>query len=102
MESRIASLDSLGMMPKDPNDRQMLVRLLGTARARLDAARGTSAEASAQAGLNRATRMLDAYDSYPGDETPSVVVRYLWRPWEHEQWNQPTTGDGDQLERATG
>ena len=89
-------------MPKDPDDRLMLVRLLGAARARLDAVRGTSDEAAALAGLNRAKRMLAAYDSYPGDETPSVVVRYLWRPWEHEQWNKPMVGDDEQLERATG
>lgn len=87
-------------MPKDPDDRRMLVRLLGAARARLDAVRGTQDEVSAQAGLNRATRMLDTYDTHPGDETPSVVVRYLWRPWEHEQVSAATAADVRQLEHA--
>jgi hypothetical protein len=28
--------------------------------------------------------MVDMFDGHPDDETPSAVVKYLWRPWEHE------------------
>ncbi len=61
------------------------MRLLGAARARLGLARGSHDELSAQAALNRVSRMIELYDSDPGDETPAVVVRYLWRPWEAGQ-----------------
>ncbi len=33
--------------------------------------------------------MVDMFDGHPDDETPSAVVKYLWRPWEHELGDRP-------------
>lgn len=79
-------------MPKDLAARRALVKILDAARERLDVVRGTPADIAAEAAFNRAGRMLDAFDAHPDDETPSAVVRFLWRPWEQEQEDRPMNG----------
>jgi hypothetical protein len=83
-------------MTKDLAARRALLKILDATTERLDMVRGTPADIAAEAAFNRAGRMLDAFDAQPGDETPPAVVRFLWRPWEHEQVDGPIGDQRDQ------